>query len=467
MAVSRHWVECAVVAIAIAVSNGPIIAWQTLEPIMLADGVFADMSRSEAIAKLDSLNSNTLAVGMAGLLLGGIMYDHLGPRVLAVSGAIGASAGLFGMSAAIQQPSLVNLLYPSYIFCIIMSYINAWGAAYYFIKIPSHPYMVAAVASCSFALGDAVGIFAAQLNMRFHVSSWQIFFGMAVLSLVGGAVCSAILPSLSQFKAERDGLGIPDTKEGGSGSGGKEGAGDEGCLWRALSKYWQDLRVACRLFCEKPELSLDTLHVLAMYMLVTSILVHQYQLYLALFGSSDASFLVNLSSLIFAFGGCVALLIWGAAAEGMGSRGFWFLLDIASTFFFASVATPLFAAQIVGEVMLTFLFNLITNALPFSIAFTHAPPYLFGVVSGLVYGLQGLFLITIMPIQEWAARLSFPDTGATSRTSLDANAAPRIFVVLYVWFVLTAMTGSLRYWNLWRSGSRREPNEGTGLLAKS
>jgi len=195
--------------------------------------------------------------------------------------------------------------------------------------------------------------------------------------------------------------------------------------------------------------------------------VHQYQLYLALFGSSDASFLVNLSSLIFAFGGCVALLIWGAAAEGMGSRCFWFLLDIASTFFFISVATPLFAAQIVGEVMLTFLFNLITNALPFSIAFTHAPPYLFGVVSGLVYGLQGLFLITITPIQEWAARLSFPDTGATSRTSLDANAAPRIFVVLYVWFVLTAMTGSLRYWNLWRSGSRREPDEGTGLLAKS
>jgi hypothetical protein len=40
-------------------------------------------------------------------------------------------------------------------------------------------------------------------------------------------------------------------------------------------------------------------------------------------------------------------------------------------------------------------------------------------------------------------------------------------VVLYVWFVLTAMTGSLRYWNLWRSGSRREPDEGTGLLAKS
>jgi hypothetical protein len=208
MAVSRHWVECAVVAIAIAVSNGPIIAWQTLEPILLADGVFADMSRSEAIAKLDSLNSNTLAVGTASLLLGGIMYDHLGPRVLAVSGAIGASAGLFGMAAAIQQPSLVDLLYPSYIFCIIMSYINSWGAAYYFIKIPSHPYMVAAVASCSFALGDAVGIFAAQLNMRFHVSSWQFFFGMAVLSLVGGAVCWAI----------RDGLRNPaDPAPGGRG----------------------------------------------------------------------------------------------------------------------------------------------------------------------------------------------------------------------------------------------------------
>jgi hypothetical protein len=87
---------------------------------MLADGVFADMSRSEAIAKLDSLNSNTLAVGTASQMLGGIMYDHLGPRVMAVSGAIGASAGLFGMAAAIQQPSLVDLLYPSYIFCIIM-----------------------------------------------------------------------------------------------------------------------------------------------------------------------------------------------------------------------------------------------------------------------------------------------------------------------------------------------------------
>ena len=463
MAVARHWVECAAVAIAIAVSNGPIIAWQTLEPIMLADGVYADMRRSEAIAKLDSMNSNVLAVGMATLLLGGILYDHLGPRVLAVSGAIGASAGLCGMAAAIQQPSLVYLLHPSYIFCIFMSFMNSWGAAYYFIKIPSHPYMVAAVASCSFALGDAVGIFAAQLNMKLHVSSWQFFYGLAVLSLVGGAVCLFILPSLSQFQAERDGLGIPDTKEGGSGSGGKEGAGDEGCL----SKYWQNLRFACRLFCEKPELCLDTLHVLAIYMLVTSILVHQYQLYLALFGSSDASFLVNLSSVIYAFGGCVALLIWGAAAEGVGSRGFWFLLDIASASFFVSVATPLGAAQIVGEVMLTFLFNLVNNALPFSIAFTHAPSYLFGVVSGLVYGLQGLSQIAITPIQEWAARQAFPDTGATSRTSLDANAAPRILVVLYVWFVLTAMTGSLRYLNMWRSGSRREPNEGTGLLAKS
>ena len=480
---SRLWVECLVVAVAVSVSNGPIIAWQTLEPIMIGDGVYEDLDPGERDEQLDDLNAISLAVGGISCLLAGILYDHFGPRALAVVGAIGTSLGLVGMAAAIQRPSLNGLLGPSYIGCVFMAFLNSWGSSYYFIRLPSHPYMVAAVGASSFALGDAFGIVAALLNSELNVTSWEFYYGMAVLSLIGGSVCFVLLPPLSVFQAERaasrdqHGAGnatsttAKDAADGG-GDKGKDGTGDvagRGCLL-CLADFLRSLWAACLLFGSVPELALETAHVTALYMLVAALQVHQYQLYVALFGSSEAIFLVDLSSLIFAIGGVAALLSWGAVAYGMSRRTVYLVLDVCTLVFFISVATPLVPAQIVGQLMLTVLFNLVANALALTIAFAHAPAIYFGQVAGLIWMAQGLCQLISTPLQEWAARQEFPHlTNATFGEDddldddLDANASPRIFVVFYGWFVVTAITGLALHWRLWRRGEAEHEIKAEGL----
>jgi hypothetical protein len=419
--------------------------------------------------------------------LAGILYDHFGPRSLAVVGAIGTSLGLVGMAAAIQRPSLNSLLGPSYIGCVFMAFLNSWGSSYYFIRIPSHPYMVAAVGASSFALGDAFGIVAALLNSELNVTSWEFYYGMAVLSLIGGSVCFVLLPPLSVFQAER----AASTREhgaanatstaakdeaGGGGDKGKDGTGDVaggGCLL-CLTDFLRSLWAACLLFGSIPELALETAHVTALYMLVAALQVHQYQLYVALFGSSEAIFLVDLSSLIFAIGGVAALLSWGAVAYGMSRRTVYLVLDVCSLVFFISVATPLVPAQIVGQLMLTVLFNLVANALALTIAFAHAPPIYFGQVAGLIWMAQGLCQLISTPLQEWAARQEFPHlTNATFGEDddldddLDANASPRIFVVFYGWFVVTAITSLALHWRLWRRGEAEHEIKAEGLATQT
>lgn len=453
---------------------------------MIADGVYEDLGPGERDEQLDDLNAISLAVGGISCLLAGILYDHFGPRSLAVVGAIGTSLGLVGMAAAIQRPSLNGLLGPSYIGCVFMAFLNSWGSSYYFIRFPSHPYMVAAVGASSFALGDAFGIVAALLNSELNVTSWEFYYGMAVLSLIGGSVCFVLLPPLSVFQAERaasrehGAVNATSTaakdEAGGGGDKGKDGTGDvarEGCLL-CLTDFLRSLWAACLLFGSIPELALETTHVTALYMLVAALQVHQYQLYVALFGSSEAIFLVDLSSLIFAIGGVAALLSWGAVAYGMSRRTVYLVLDVCSLVFFISVATPLVPAQIVGQLMLTVLFNLVANALALTIAFAHAPPIYFGQVAGLIWMAQGLCQLISTPLQEWAARQEFPHLTNTTfgedddlDDDLDANASPRIFVVFYGWFVVTAITGLALHWRLWRRGEAEHEIKAEGLATQT
>ena len=46
---------------------------------------------------------------------------------------------------------------------------------------------------------------------------------------------------------------------------------------------------------------------------------------------------------------------------------------------------------------------------------------------------------------------------------LDANASPRIFVVFYGWFVVTAITGLALHWRLWRRGEAEHEIKAEGL----
>jgi hypothetical protein len=87
---------------------------------------------------------------------------------------------------------------------------------------------------------------------------------------------------------------------------------------------------------------------------------------------------------------------------------------------------------------------------------------------------QGLCQLISTPVQEWAARQEFPHlTNATFGEDddldddLDANASPRIFVVFYGWFVVTAITSLALHWRLWRRGEAEHEIKAEGLATQT
>jgi len=91
-------------------SSGPLLAFPTIEPLLIAGGLFdqnCPPAGSVPICPSQTLkltNLYTAAVGVSGvfIIFAGLAYDKFGARFCAVVGAIGASLGIALFFAAIQ-----------------------------------------------------------------------------------------------------------------------------------------------------------------------------------------------------------------------------------------------------------------------------------------------------------------------------------------------------------------------------
>lgn len=421
------WVKCVAATILIAVANGPIVAWQTLEPIMLADGVFRHETRDGAIKILDTMNSNACAVGQASCIVGGIVFDRFGPRFSACFGSFMTAVCLFGMGASIQDPALNWMLGPSYVACVFFAFLNSFGAVYFLIKLTSYPSLVAAIGACSFALGDAVGIVGAVLHSRIGLTSWMFYYCMSVGAIVSTGALYLIFPPNHIFVVERREHEEQEDERGG------EPAVELGIP--------AAVRTSLYLFRLLPGLGLVNLHLCALYMLMMGLQVHQYQLYIALFGDKVAEYLVNLSSAIFSSAGVAALLLWGFLSDFVSQRLAWITIDFCAILFSLCLLFPMMPSQIGGQVMYSLMVNLVSNMLPYRIAVSYAPGKLLGTVSGLLWLFQGLVQLIITPLQERVALRVFPE-----------KSGARIYAVLIMWMLISLISGLVMHGYFCRHG---------------
>lgn len=412
------WVQCIAAALLIAVANGPIVAWQTLEPLMLADNVFRNETYTTRINLLDAMNSQATAVGQATCILAGIIYDRAGPRAVAVYGSILTGVCLFGMGISIHNEELNWMLGPAYCGSVFFAFLNSFGSAYFLIKLPRYPSLVAAIGACSFALGDAVGIIAAGMNKVTGMTSWMFYYGMAVCSVLSACGLSCIFPSRQVFMSEVQQKKDQNTTD-------TDNPSDENQLH--VSKQ---VCMTLYLFRRLPGLALVTVHLVSIYMLVMGLQVHQYQLYLALFGDPGATKLVNISSVIFSSTGVVALMFWGIYADTFSQRNAWAAIDICAVAFAVLVLIPLVPCQLGGQFMFALMLNLVSNMLPYRVAWSFAPRELLGTCSGMIWLFQGATQLFLTPLQEYAAR-----------QVIHGSDARRIYAVLVLWIIISLLSG--------------------------
>ena len=390
----RRWCSLIVVCCALAVANGPVLTWQTLVPIMIEDeGVFR--STGHPLYHLDTIFAIGNGLGALTNLPAGMVFDRIGPRKTAIIGALFTSVGLVGLGLCMHNPSLNGGMYFFYPLTTIFAFLNSWGAFAYLWLIPESPALVNACICAAFSLSDCLGLLAAVLHNNHGVSLHAFFFTLGAGAMVTAWVSAMLLPGKEEFlrlaaNAKQEQLCVAELAAEAEASAMSEKAAPsvtatasakarvaaaaeaeaaaaiaaeaeaeaaEAALPRHCSgRAW----TACVPALERgllrdtwacvvllyPRASLVVLaHLLGLYLLPLSLLLKQYGYYLALFGETTATELVNLFSLLLGVCGAVSVICFGFVADRLGLIRSFVLVDCLALLFAAAVLAPGVAAQ--------------------------------------------------------------------------------------------------------------------------
>ena len=390
----RRWCSLIVVCCALAVANGPVLTWQTLVPIMIEDeGVFR--STGHPLYHLDTIFAIGNGLGALTNLPAGMVFDRIGPRKTAIIGALFTSVGLVGLGLCMHNPSLNGGMYFFYPLTTIFAFLNSWGAFAYLWLLPESPALVNACICAAFSLSDCLGLLAAVLHNNHGVSLHAFFFTLGAGAMVTAWVSAMLLPGKEEFlrlaaNAKQEQLCVAELAAEAEASAMSEKAAPsvtatasakarvaaaaeaeaaaaiaaeaeaeaaEAALPRHCSgRAW----TACVPALERgllrdtwacvvllyPRASLVVLaHLLGLYLLPLSLLLKQYGYYLALFGETTATELVNLFSLLLGVCGAVSVICFGFVADRLGLIRSFVLVDCLALLFAAAVLAPGVAAQ--------------------------------------------------------------------------------------------------------------------------
>ena len=180
------------------------------------------------------------------------------------------------------------------------------------------------------------------------------------------------------------------------------------------------------------------LHLLGLYLLPMALLLKQYGYYLAILGEPAATDLVNLFSLILGLAGAVSVVLFGLVSDAIGVVGSFLFCDVLALAFAVVVLVHDTAAQVVGEVLLTFMANAFFVLAP-RLAMLYAPSELFGTYSGAVLTYLGFSQLLTTPIVDGAAYLIFAALPEHQR------AIARYQFTFVLWIIFTLATAPLLY----------------------
>jgi hypothetical protein len=421
---TRRWASLLLVAVSGAFASGPFASWPTLEPLLIAEGVWAG---PDQLANLTSVYSLAMGVAMMSLLLAGIFYDVIGARGIGAGGAFGTSVCLVAMALAIKIPSLNNLLWIAYPAANIFGWANSMDTYAWLWLLPEDQNTVAAVAGAIQCLSDSFCLVAVFMHDYLGFQLPVYFCFTACLSLVAGFVALALVPSREEMQQITNAVirnqgGAETSSNQGYGSTASDGFERQvtpfqrqvtpfdgeiksgAASWAdTFSKAWTAICDTFILYGKvHPTLSvLFFVQEMAQYMFTVYPSFEMYPLYKGLLGSSKAVELVNIYGGTYACIGAACLLLSGRIVDRIGMVRAICCLNVLVIVNAILYAVPTFWSQVVAQVVLAWVINVWYVFIP-RFCMAYGPPELFGTMYGVISGLLGLGQIVLTPVGTWA-----------------------------------------------------------------
>jgi len=464
---TRRWCSLAAFCVLSTICTGPLQSWATLEPILIKDGVF---SHDHPQSQLTAIFSLALGFSVVASLFAGMAYDQLGPRALAVSGALGCAVMLLAMVVCIAYRSLNWGLYVAYPLLTFLGWVNTFGAFAWLWLLPESQNTVNAIAQAVVpCFSDSLVLVIVWLHDAFDVQITTALMVLAGLSLIAAFISHFLVPTKRENLAYASAVVKSNSAneaiagrgdQYGSFSEGKEFNGAAVELVEGLEKLneaplvedavgnapcgegWRDLKDTCTLiFVLHPRENIMLLvHVLLLYLFVLLPTLEMYPFYRAYFGdvpqnSGIATSLVNSYAAVYGlFGGLAAILIgWGLDIVGLTNMIL--ATQLITTVLVVLLLLQSYAAQLAGQVVLAAVCNICVIIVG-RFAMLYGPPELYGTYSGIQNAWLGIGQMLFTPVITTSSKAIFP----------HSNEAPTRYRAQFLTFgVLSVLSGLAMY----------------------
>mmetsp|Transcript_29565 Transcript_29565/g.47591 ORF Transcript_29565/g.47591 Transcript_29565/m.47591 type:complete len:579 (+) Transcript_29565:71-1807(+) len=402
---TSRWISLLTIAISGSFASGPIASWPTLEPILIKEGVFAGPTQQN---DLTTLYSFATCVALIAIFIGGIAFDVLGPKAVAVGGAFGAAACLLLMGAAIKIQSLNYLLWFAYPLASLFGFVQSLGSLSWLWLLPDDQNTVNACVGAIQAVSDAFVLVAVFMNSEYGLRLPVYFFLVACLSCLAGLISWAMVPS-RQLHRQVSAVVVSyqcleatnDRDYGAIAELHAQTVSQEDSYWNALYESGSVVKHAC--YCcarvHPVPTSLFAVYIVFWYMNVATFTFDMYPFYEAFVGKVDAVRLVDIWGILFAFIGAISLFLFGRFVDYAGFVMAFAFAQIPVAAANCLLHFPNMNTQIAAQVLYAFLQNTWSVVIP-RFCLSYAPPELIGTLFGLASTAMGVGQIVMTSLSK-------------------------------------------------------------------
>jgi len=391
----------------------------TLEPILISEKVFAGPTQ---LPQLTTVYSITLGVLMMSFLPVGIIYDSYGPRWCSVVGSLLFSVFSVGIGLSIQYESLNWMLYFMYPIALLFGFGKNYGAYGYQWLLPESQNTVNSIILATQALSDSLVVICVWLHSQFGMQLWTYFYALSVFAVVTGLVCSIIVPSRKQHFAYAEavmtamaaaasaGYGSGGNTEASSdaSSGGSSGGQKQSILTTTSNRSWvvkqrspvtsgwrwldnvNGVRTLCRKY--PVEHALFVSGCCFMYMFTWYPTMQMLPYYCGLFGSANATYLVNCFAVIYGMLGAIATIMTGRIVDWIGVQKAVVVNNCMIVVTLTAFVIPTLWSQLIFQAFLTCVLSFF-QVFAYRFCMLYGPPEIFGTYTGVLLSCMGVFQV--------------------------------------------------------------------------
>lgn len=400
----KVWAALGWLMLASAVASGPVTSWPTLEPLLMAEGVFQGSGGDDGEASYEAIYSLGLVVLLATGLPAGLLFDRYGGRALGCGGAVTAAVGLVLMAVAARWPDKWDwLLFVGYPIAMLGGTINTFSLYSFIWLLPDHQNTVNGIAAGIPALSDMLALVAVWLHNAVGLPISAFFLGLAAASLAAAAVSLAVAPpqdycmacAAAHMAAQVGGTAPPVD--------GDSGAPES--VRSVIVRAWGTIKR--RPTASSLVVAWSTVYCLAMMYPIQGMLFY----YRALWGteSTTPQTLVNVFAVVFGAGGFVCAIGGGYLCDRVGLVNFTLAVSACALSTAVLLVVPTPAAQIAAQLDLTLGMGLYLIVI-LRYCILYSPPELFGSMSGLLFTIVSVFMGIGTVLIGAAAQAAFPNS---------------------------------------------------------